>query len=176
MAARDSVLEVIFLELTKIGQMKPSAPDSSLPITTVLPPVLAERIRRHCDLLYGEGFTASDAFAQFWSEFTIDAHFRERVQTKGRQLQPIVFDSQDPSWGLWPIDPEECAAIGFLLGLSLEESIADYLSNLPEREVVRLEQEVASSGRSLEEVFIEMLIESKSSATDPADWWKPGDG
>jgi len=27
----------------------------------------------------------------------------------------------------------------------------------------------------LEGVFIEMLIESKSSAADPADWWKPGD-
>jgi len=88
--------------------MKPSAPDSSLAITAVLPPVLAERIRRHYDLLYGEGFTASDAFAQFWSEFTTDARFRDRVQTKGRELQLIVFDTQDPSWGLWPIDPEEC--------------------------------------------------------------------
>lgn len=175
MATRDSSLEVIFLKLTKTGQMRPSAPDSSLPITAVLPPVLAERIRRHYDLLYGEGFTASDAFAQFWSEFTTDARFRDRVQTKVRELQPIVFDTQDPSWGLWPIDPEECAAIGFLLGLSLEESIADCLSNLPEREVVRLEQEVGGCGRSLEEAFIEMLIESKSSATDPADWWKPGD-
>jgi hypothetical protein len=42
MAARDSVLEVIFLKFTKAGEMKPSAPDSSLPITAVLPP--AERI------------------------------------------------------------------------------------------------------------------------------------
>ena len=89
MAARDSGLEAIFLKLTKTGQMKPSAPDSSLPITAVL----AERIRWHYDLLYGEGFTASDAFAQFWSEFTTDARFRDRVQTKGRELQPIVFDS-----------------------------------------------------------------------------------
>ena len=65
MVARDSGLEVIFVKLTKTGQMKPSAPDSSLAITAVLPPVLAERIRRHYGLLYGEGFTASDAFAQF---------------------------------------------------------------------------------------------------------------
>jgi hypothetical protein len=141
----------------------------------VLPPVLAERIRRHYGLLCGEGFTASDAFVQFWSEFTTDARFHDRIQTKGRELQPIVFDSLDSSGGLWPIDPEECAAIGFLLGLSLEESMADCLPNLPERKVVRLEEEVAGSGRSLEEVFIEMLIESKASAADPADWWKPGD-
>ena len=153
--------------------MKPSAPESDLPVTAVLPPVLAERIRRHYDVLYGERFTALDAFAQFWSEFTTDACFRDRVQTKGRELQPIVFDSHNQSWGFWPIDPEECAAIGFLLGLLLEESIADCLANLPERKVVRLEEQVAGCGRSLEEVFIEMLIESKSSAVDPADWWKP---
>jgi hypothetical protein len=175
MAARESVLEVTFLKVTKTGQMKRSAPEPGLPITAVLPPVLAERIRRHYDVLYGERFTASDVFAQFLSEFTTDARFRDRVQAKGRELQPIVFDSQNPSWGLWPIDPEECAAIGFLLGLSLEESIADCLANLPERKVVSLEEQVAGCGRSLEQIFIEMLIESKSSAVDPADWWQPGD-
>src|SRR5260370_8487596 len=106
MATRDSGLGVIFLKLTKTGQMKPSAPDSSLPITAVLPPVLAERIRRHYDLLYGEGFSASDAFAQFWSEFTTDARFRNRFQTKGRELQPIVFGIQDPTWAPYPYHPQ----------------------------------------------------------------------
>ena len=155
--------------------MKPSALDSRLLVWSVLPPVLVERIRRHYDILYGKGFSASDAFAQFWSEFITDAAFREQIKTKARELQPIVFDSQDPSWGLWPIDPEECAGIGFLLGLSLEESLNDYLAELPEPRLVRLEQEVANSDRSLEEIFIEMLIESKSNALDPADWWKGGD-
>jgi len=152
--------------------MKSSAPDSRLPIWAVLPPVLVERIRRHYNILYGEGFTASNAFAQFYSEFITDPVFRERIQTKARELQPIVFDSQDPSWGLWPIDPEECAGIGFLLGLSLEESLNEYLADSPESRLVFLEEEVASSGRSLEEVFIATLIESKSTAADPADWWK----
>jgi hypothetical protein len=155
--------------------MKNSAADYRLQVCSVLPPMLAERIRRHYHVLYGKRFTASNAFAQFWYEFTTDDTFRERIETKARELQPIVFDSQDPSWGLWPIDPEECAGIGFLLGLLLEESLSDYLANLPESRLVHLEQEVANSGRSLEESFIEMLIESKSMAVHPADWWKGSD-
>jgi hypothetical protein len=155
--------------------MKPSAADSRLLVWSVLPPALVERIRRHYVILYGKGFTSSNAFAQFWSEYITDVAFRERIKTKARDLQPIVFDSQDPSWGLWPIDPEECAGIGFLLGLSLEESLNGYLTGLPKSRLAHLEQEVANSGRSLEEGFIEMLIESKSMAVYPADWWKRGD-
>jgi hypothetical protein len=43
-------------------------------------------------------------------------------------LRPIVFAAQNPSWGIWPVDPEECARIGFFLALSLEESLSDYLA------------------------------------------------
>ena len=149
-------------------EMKPSAPDLSCPVWAVLPPALVERIHRHYELLYGEGFTASNALAKFCSEFMTDAIFRERIQTKARELQSVVFDSQDSSWGLWPIDPEECVGIGFFLGLVLEASLDEYLADLPEPRLAFLEEEVASSGKSLEEIFIEMLIESKSLAADPA--------
>jgi hypothetical protein len=149
--------------------MKPSAPDFSWPVWAVLPPLLIERIERHYDLLYGERFTASNAAAKFCSEFIADAAFRERIQTKARELQPVVFDSQDPSWGIWPIDPEECAAIGFFLGLALEHSLGEYVADLPEPSIAFLEREVVSCGRSLEEIFIEMLIEAKSLAGDPAE-------
>lgn len=149
--------------------MKASAPDLSCPVWTVLPPVLVERIYRHYDLLYGEGFTSSNVLAKFCSEFITDAEFRERIQTKARELQPIVFDSQDPSWGLWPIDPEECVGIGLFLGLVLEDSINEYVTDLPESQLACLEEGVTSSGRSLEEVFIEMLIEAKSLAAELAD-------
>jgi hypothetical protein len=166
---RDSFVAFSSRKLTNTRQMKFSAPDSSLPITTVLPPVLAERIRRHYDLLCGEGVTDSNVFAKLCSEFITDAAFRERIQTKAGELQPVVFDSQDPSRGLWPIDPEECAGIGFFLGLVLEDSLNEYLADLPEPSLALLEEEVASCGRSLEEIFIEMLIQSKSLATDPAE-------
>ncbi len=156
-------------ELTKTQEMKPSVSDSSCPVRAVLPPLLVERIERHCNLLYGEGFTASDALAKFCSEFVTDVAFRERIQTKARELQPIVFDGQNPSWGLWPIDPEECAGIGFFLGLVLEDSLNEGLADLPEPRLTFLDEEVASCGRSLEEIFIEMLIESKSLAADPAE-------
>lgn len=142
--------------------MKPLVPDLGCPVGAVLPPVLVERIHRHYNLLYGEEFTASNALAKFCSEFVTDVAFRQRIQTRAEELQSIVFDSRDPSWGLWPLDPEECAGIGFFLGLALENSLDEYLADLPEPRLAILEEEVVSSGRSLEEIFIEMLIESKS--------------
>ena len=144
--------------------MKPLTPDLGCPVWAVLPPLLVERIHRHYNLLYGEGLTASNALAEFCSEFITDAAFRERIQTRAYELQSIVFDSRDPSWGLWPVDPEECAGIGFFLGLVLENSLDEYLADLPEPTLASLEAQVVSSGRSLEEIFIEMLIEAKSLA------------
>jgi hypothetical protein len=149
--------------------MKPLDSDLGCPVWAVLPPLLVERIHRHYNLLYGEGFTASDALAKFCSEFVTDAAFRERIQTRAEELQSIVFDSRDPRWGLWPLDPEECAGIGFFLGLALENSLDDYLADLPEPRLALLEAQVVSSGRSLEDIFIEMLIESKSLATHTVD-------
>jgi hypothetical protein len=157
------------------NQMKNAAADYLLWPRPVLPPMLAERIRRHYHALYRNRFSSANAFARFWSEFIADDAFREGIETKARELQPIVFDSRDPSWGLWPIDPEECTAIGFLLGLSLEESLNDYLAGLPESRLVRLDQEIADSGRTLEEIFIEMLVESKAIAAHPADWSTGGE-
>lgn len=153
--------------------MKNSAAVSRFEIWSVLPPMLAERIRRHYHAVYGRRFTPASAFARFWHEFINDEAFRERIQTNARKLQPIVFDAQNPSWGIWPIDPEECAGIGFFLGLSLEESLSDYLSGLPESRLVRLEREVVDSRASLEEIFIKTLVKSKAIAeypADPLDW------
>jgi hypothetical protein len=149
--------------------MKPLAPDLGCPVWAVLPPLLVERIHRHYNLLYGEELTASNALAEFCSEFITDAAFRERIQTRAYELQSIVFDSRDPSWGLWPVDPEECAGIGFFLGLVLENSLDEYLADLPEPTLASLEAQVVSSGRSLEEIFIEMLIEAKSLAAHTVD-------
>jgi hypothetical protein len=135
--------------------------------------MLAERVGRHYHATYGSRFTRAKAFARFWHEFTTDEAFRERIQTNARKLQPIVFDAQNPSWGIWPIDPEECAGIGFFLGLTFEESLSDYLANLPEPRLVRLEREVAYSGTPLEQIFIKTLVDSKAIAeypADPFDW------
>jgi hypothetical protein len=162
-------LKSIPKKLQKRRQMKPLASDLGCPVWAVLPPLLVERIHRHYNFLYGEGFTASDALAKFCSEFMTDAAFREQIQTRAEELQSIVFDSRDPSWGLWPLDPEECAGIGFFLGLALENSLDDYLADLPEPRLALLEAQVVSSGRSLEEIFVEMLTESKSLAAHTVD-------
>jgi hypothetical protein len=153
--------------------MKNSAAVSRFEIWSVLPPMLPERIRRHYHAVYGKHFTPAEAFARFWHEFINDEAFRERIQTNARKLQPIVFDARNPSWGIWPIDPEECAGIGFFLGLSFEESLSDYLAGLPASRLVRLEREVVRSGAPLEEVFIKTLVKSKAIAEYPAgplDW------
>lgn len=153
--------------------MKNSAAVSRFEIWSVLPPMLAERIRRHYHAVYGRRFTSASAFARFWHELINDEAFRERIQTNARKLQPIVFDAQNPSWGIWPIDPEECAGIGFFLGLSLEESLSDYLSGLPESRLAHVEREVVESRASLEEIFIKTLVKSKAIAeypADPLDW------
>jgi hypothetical protein len=153
--------------------MKNSTAVSRFEIWSVLPPMLAERIRRHYHAVYGKHFTPAEAFARFWHEFINDEAFRERIQTNARKLQPIVFDARNPSWGIWPIDPEECAGIGFFLGLSFEESLSDYLAGLPASRLVRLEREVVRSGAPLEEVFIKTLVKSKAIAeypADPLDW------
>jgi hypothetical protein len=139
--------------------MKNSAAVSRFEIWSVLPPMLAERIRRHYHAVYGRRFTPAEAFARFWHEFINDEAFRERIQTNARKLQPI--------------DPEECAGIGFFLGLSFEESLSDYLAGLPASRLVRLEREVVHSGAPLEEVFIKSLVKSKAIAeypADPLDW------
>jgi hypothetical protein len=153
--------------------MKNSVAVSRFEIWSVLPPRLVERIRRHHHAVYGRHLTPSQAFARFWHEFVTDEAFRERIQTNAGELRPIVFDAQSPSWGIWPIDPEECAGIGFFLGLSLEESLSDYLADLPKSRILRLEQEVVHSGTPLEEIFIKTLVESKAIAeypADPLDW------
>ena len=63
----------------------------------------------------------------------------------------------------------EIAGIGFFLGLSFEESLSDYLADLPESRLVRLEREIVDSGTPLEQIFIKTLVESKAIAENPAD-------
>jgi hypothetical protein len=73
---------------------------------------------------------------------------------------------------VWPVDLEEGAGIGFLLGISLHLQFEEYLVELPQEKLALLNSRAESTGQSLEELFIETLIESKSDADDPADWWK----
>jgi hypothetical protein len=149
--------------------MKNSVEVTRFQIWSVLPPKLVERIRRHYHAVHGTRFTPSKAFARFCHELITDEAFRERIQTTAGKLKPIVFGAENPSWGIWPIDPEDCAGIGFFLGLSLEESLSDYLAELPESRLLCLEQEVVHSGTPLEEIFIKTLVESKTVAEYPAD-------
>jgi hypothetical protein len=61
---RASFVAFFSRELTKTQEMKPPVSDFSCPVWAVLPPLPVERIERHYNLLYGEGFTGSNALAQ----------------------------------------------------------------------------------------------------------------
>jgi hypothetical protein len=79
--------------------MKNSVAVSKFEIWSVLPSMLAERIRRHHHSVYRSRFTPAKAFGRFCHEFTTDEVFRERIQTNARRLKPIVFAEypDDPS-------------------------------------------------------------------------------
>jgi hypothetical protein len=79
--------------------MKNSVAVSKFEIWSVLPSMLAERIRRHHHSVYRSRFTPAKAFGRFCHEFTTDEAFRERIQTNARRLKPIVFAEYqvDPS-------------------------------------------------------------------------------
>src|SRR5260370_42167761 len=119
--------------------MKPLAPDLGCPVWAVLPPLLVERIHRHHKLLYGEEFTASNALANFCSQFITDAG---ALASRSRRMR----------WN-W-----------LLARLSARNSLDEYLADLSEPRLALLEAQVVNFGTSLEEIFIEMLIESKSLA------------
>ena len=76
--------------------MKNSVAVSRFEIWSVLPPMLAERIRRHGHAVYRSRFTPAKAFARFCHKFTTDEAFPERIQTNARRLKPTLLD-EDPA-------------------------------------------------------------------------------
>jgi hypothetical protein len=152
-------------------------------VWAVLPPLLAERIRQHYGPVCEDGSIPSKVFDRFWSEFFGDITYQECIRAKTKHLEPIVFNGENPNWGVWPVDLKECAGIGVLLGMSLHLQFREYLVGLPQEKLALLESRagllkcdtvsyLGDTGQSLEKLFIETLIESKSGADDPADWWK----
>jgi hypothetical protein len=152
-------------------------PSVSVPrplVWTVLPPLLAERIRQHYGPVCEDGSIPSKAFDRFWSDFFGDITYQKRIREKTKHLEPIVFNGENHNWGVWPVNLEECAGIGVLLGMSLHLRLREYLAGLPQEKLALLDSRAESTGQSLEKLFIETLIESKSDTADPADWWKKG--
>lgn len=81
------------------------------------------------------------------------------------ELRDVVFDPGNPSWGwLWPIDIDEAAAIGFILGAIFEDMVEQAVTELPEQILAHLEAKSRAEGRGLCDLLLERLAECKQAA------------
>jgi hypothetical protein len=81
-------------------------------VHAILPPGLSERVCGY----YGHNHLTKKVMAPFWHKFNHDGAFQDRIWSKAKELFDTIFDEDTRSWGNWPPDPQECAAIGFILG------------------------------------------------------------
>jgi hypothetical protein len=79
------------------ARMTPSASDPRPLVWAVLPPPLAERIRQHYGPVCEDGSIPSKAFDRFWSEFFGDITYQQGIRAKTKQLEPIVFNGENPN-------------------------------------------------------------------------------
>jgi hypothetical protein len=139
-------------------------------IRAVLPPDVCEQVRSH----YGRAHLTKKAMAPFWKRFWKDQAFQDRIWRKARELMDIIFDEEDDSWGNWPTQPEECAGIGFLLGIIFEDTLDEMLLELPEDALAGLEEKSRSESASLWEIMFDRLTASKTDG-GRSESWKGGE-
>jgi hypothetical protein len=101
--------------------------DSGRTIYAVLPPLLAERLAECFESK--EGFSAILRNAS--DQLLADPRYLKSVITKADELEPLIFDDESPSWGIWPLwldreGLEMCGAIGLILGFRLKAALAEY--------------------------------------------------
>jgi hypothetical protein len=73
--------------------------------------------------------------APFWHKFNHDGAFQDRIWSKAKELFDTIFDEDTRSWGNWPADPQECAAIGFILGKLLLNEVDELILTANEVEL-----------------------------------------
>jgi hypothetical protein len=125
------------------------------PTIAILPPGLSERVYSHCE---------SKALEPFWGRFMDDDAFCERLMRASDNLADIVFDPNNPGWGVWPIDVEECAGLGFILGVRFEQLAERIITELPEEFVTKIEAKSRAESRGLCDLLLDELTERKEAA------------
>lgn len=127
-------------------------------VHAILPPGLSERICAY----YGRNYLTKKVMAPFWRKFNHDGAFQDRIWRKADELFDTIFDEETHSWGNWPADPQECAAIGFILGKLLQNNVDELVFTANEVELAQFDALVKTEGISLLDCVIRELIDCKS--------------
>src|SRR5260221_6191014 len=102
------------------------------PTVVVIPPALNDRFRSHYRRRIRNGNISSRAMEPLWRRFFDDQAFSDRLMSLVWELGDVIFDPENPSWGIWPIDIEECTLIAINLGLIFENGAERIVTELPE--------------------------------------------
>jgi hypothetical protein len=111
-------------------------------VHAVLPPGLSERVCAY----YGRNYLTKKVMAPFWRKFNHDGAFQDRIWRKADELFDTIFDEDTHSWGNWPTDPPECAAIGFILGKLLQNRVDELVFTANEVELAQFDALVKTEG------------------------------
>ena len=144
------------------------SPDFTLiyePTVAVLPPALSHRIRAHYAKRIRNGNISQKALEPFWSRFFGDEDFCERIMSDCDELADVIFDPDDPHWGIWPVlDLEECFGLSLILGIIFEQCAERIIVDLPEEFVTRIEAKSRAESRGLCDLLFDELTAQKEAA------------
>ena len=101
----------------------------------VVPPELSARIQSECGRKVRNGLIPHRAVKPVLHRFMNEPSFCERVHAISRELHDVVFDPDSREWGTWPTDLQEIIAVGFVVGVYLENGIDEMLLRLSEEEL-----------------------------------------
>jgi hypothetical protein len=135
------------------------------PTVAVLPPALSDRIRARYAKRMRNGNISRRALDPFWRSFMDDEEFCDRIMSNCDELAEVIFDPDDPSWGIWPVlDLEKCLGLSLLLGIIFEQCAEQIIVDLPEEFVTRIEARSRAESRGLCDLLLDELTERKEAA------------
>jgi hypothetical protein len=143
----------------------PSLNSINEPTVAVLPPALSDRIRTRYAKKMRNGNISQKALEAFWRSFMDDEEFCGRIMSNCDQLAEVIFDPDEPSWGIWPVlDLEKCLGLSLVLGIIFEQCAERIIVDLPEEFVTRIEAKSRAESRGLCDLLLDELTERKEAA------------
>jgi hypothetical protein len=143
----------------------PSYLRTNEPTVAVLPPGLSDRIRAHYAKRMRNGNIPQKALDPFWRSFMDDEDFCVRIMSNCDELAEVIFDPDEPSWGIWPVlDLERCLGLSLVLGIIFEQCAEQIIVDLPEEFVTRIEARSRAESLGLCALLLDELTERKEAA------------
>src|SRR5258707_5235582 len=135
------------------------------PIRAVAPPEIARGIRDY----YGKdknGNLRASRLSPFSRRFDNNAAFRDKIFTTAKKLADAVFDPENPDWGDWPADIEECVGVALVLGAIFEGCADSIVLEFSEDQLASLEAESRTRSMGLSDLLFDRLTAWKEAAGD----------